>query len=111
MLGPAAAVDEIGDFCAANGIDALPEERAAQCRDEPETRSGLVGTGSELERLGLHGAERVLEGLVKLPSGGSARYLRGIVQPRRRDHPAALLAWGLHRLRWNVVSASSKARR
>ena len=95
----AAAVDEIGDFCAANGIDAhFRKNGLLSVATNPKHVRDWSARVLELERLGLHGAERVLEPGEAAERGGSARYLGGIVQPDAATIQPALLARGLRRV-------------
>lgn len=95
----AAAVDEIGDFCHQNGIDAhFQKSGLLNVATTPMHVSDWSGRVAELERLGLHGAERVLAAGEAAERGGSARYIGGIFQKDAATIQPALLVRGMRRV-------------
>lgn len=95
----AAAVDEIGAFCAEHRIEAY--YRKAGLLNLATTPLHLRDWQSHvdfLERLGFHGAERVLDPGEAAGRGGSPLYLGGIFQRDAASVQPALLARGLRRV-------------
>lgn len=94
-----AAVDEIGAFCAANGIDAHYHKAGLlNVATTPLHVRDWDARVAELERLGLYGVERVLAPGEAAERGGSARYLGGLFQPDAATVQPALLARGLRKV-------------
>jgi len=91
-----AAVDEIGAFCDAHGIEAY--YRKAGTLNVATTPMHVRDWSAQvalLERHGIHGAERVLEPGEAAARGGSPRYLGGIFQKDAATVQPALLARGM----------------
>ncbi len=94
-----AAVDEIGAFCEAHGIEA--HYRKAGLLSVATTPMHVRNWSERiamLERHGIHDAERVLEPGEAAARGGSAYYLGGIFQKDAATIQPALLARGMRRV-------------
>ena len=95
----ASAVDEIGAFCAEHGIEA--HYRKAGLLNVATTSLHTADWQARvefLEKLGFHGAERVLEPGEAAERGGSPLYLGGVFQRDAATVQPALLARGLRRV-------------